>query len=187
MRSILFILAFIIAGPRAFAGPIIDGNVFYFSDSFVYSGTTSTYNRTLWDVSVGMNLSKKGAWVLGWNFDSMSFKDNPGTVTSVSVTDMGPKLSYYIDKARTWSVAFTYDLITKGNYSSGSTTSELRGTAMKFEAGYTPEIWEGVLLGAKLNYYKAAFKEEVVSSSLTKVSYSRTAIYPSFSFIFRWD
>jgi hypothetical protein len=134
-----------------------------------------------------MNLSKKGQWVLGWNYDSMSFSDNPGVITTVAITDMGPKVTYYIDKARTWSLAVTYDLITKAAYNSAGTITELRGTAIKVEAGYTPEMWDGILMGAKINYYKPTFAEEIVSTSLTKVAYGRAVIYPSFAFIFRWD
>jgi hypothetical protein len=168
-------------------GAVVDANIFYFSDTFAYD-TTSTYNRTLWDFFVGMGLTKKNQYIIGWNYDSMSFEDDPGTPTKLSVTDMGPKFMVYFDKERTWVFGFTYDLITKGKYSSGSGTStELRGSALKVEAGYTPPITETILMGFKINYYKASFAEKVIDTSITKKATSRTAIYPSLSFTMRWD
>lgn len=168
--------------------PVFDINVFYFTDGLTYSNVESTYKRTFYDLTVAMPVTKSRRWVLGWNYGSMTFSDNPGTETSLKITDMGPKLMYYLNKDRTWIVGLTYNLISTGDYSSGATVTELRGTSMKFEAGYTPMMWENVMMGAKLNYYKATFKEEVTNqTSLSQVSNSRTTIYPSFSMTIRFD
>lgn len=177
----------ILATPALAAPPVIDANLFYFSDSFTYE-TDSSNSRMMWDIMVGIPISKKGRWVLGWNYDSLSFTDKPTTETTLTVTDMGPKLIYYFDKHKTWAVGLTYNLITKGTYTSGSTNTDLRGTSMKFEAGYLPMMWENVFIGAKINYYKPSFTEEVTNTTqLEQVSYSRTTIYPSFAFTFRFD
>lgn len=169
------------------AGFSFEANVFYFSDSMVYTGTTTTFGRTLWDLAPGMGLDHKNQIVLGWNYGSMSFTDNPGTVTTLTVTDMGPKLTMYLDKDRNWPFAFTYNLISTGNYSSGGSTAQLRGTSMKAEFGYMAEMASGLLLGARINYYKASFNEQVINTTLTKMSNGRTAIYPTFSLVFRWE
>ncbi len=187
LRIIVMAVAF--ASPRVFAvTPVFDINVFYFTDTFTYSSANSTYQRTFYDFMAGFGLTKKKSFVLGWNYDSMTISDNPGADVSLKITDMGPKFMYYFDKDRTWVIGFTYNLITKGAYSSGSTTSELRGTSMKGEVGYLPMMWENVFMGAKLNYYKATFNEEITNTTtLTPVTNSRTVIYPSFSMTIRWD
>jgi hypothetical protein len=184
----LFLAALVFGAAQASAVQFaFDVDVFYFTDSFANNGTTSSYGRTMWDVAPMVGLDNKGTILIGWNYDSMSFTDTPsGTTTSLTVTDMGPKIVYYFNKSRTWVVAFTYDLITKANYSSGSTTAELRGTAMKGELGYMPEMFENIFIGAKINYYKATFSEQVVSTTLTKVTDGRTLIYPTFSATFRF-
>lgn len=137
----------------------------------------------------GFGITKKKSLVLGWDYSSMTFSDNPGTEESLKVTDMGPKLLWYIDKDRTWVVGFTYFLITKGSYTAaGASETELRGSSMKGEFGYLPQMWENVFIGAKLNYYKGSFKEEITNNtSLAQVTDSRTVIYPSFSMTFRWE
>lgn len=169
--------------------PTFDINVFYFTDDMVHS-ETSAYKRTFYDFMIGFAVTKKKSFVVGWNYDAMSFSDNPGTsATTLSVTDMGPKFVYYWDKQREWATAFTYNLITKGSYSAaGGTATELRGSSMRFEAGYTPMMWENIFIGAKIIYYKGTFAEEITGdTALEKVSYGRTAIYPAFAMTIRWD
>ena len=187
LRLWLFILAF--AALPAGATVTVDGNLFYFSDSFATS-TTSTYNRMLWDVAASINLTKKGQLMIGWDYNSASFTDNVNSVsTAVTVTGMGPKLAYYFDKDNKWDLAFTYDLLLKGNDSNGSNTPmELQGTGMKVELGYAPQVADDVYLGLKLNYYSASFSDTITNQTvLTQVSYHRTVIYPSIAFILRWD
>ncbi|MGE4131364.1 MAG: hypothetical protein AB7F86_06980 [Bdellovibrionales bacterium] len=190
MRHLLgALIVSLFISPRAEAvTPIFDINAFYLSDTFTYSSASSVYNRTFYDLMAGFGMTKKGSFVLGWAYSSMSFSDNPGTETKLTITDMGPKIAYYFDKDREWVIGFTYNLITKGTYSSGGSSTEMRGSSMRAELGYVPMMWESVLIGAKLIYYQASFSEEVVNqTTLNGVSNSRKVIYPSLSVTFRWD
>lgn len=191
MKRILILLSILTAGFESHAiKPAFDLNLFYFSDSFTYgSDSPSAYKRLLYDLSANLPLTKKGSFLLGWNYAAYSFTESTDAETSLKVTDMGPKLTYYFDKDRTWVASFTYNLITKGTYSdAGAAETELRGTSMKFEAGYLPQMWENVFMGAKINYYKASFKEEITGqTSLAQVTHSRAVIYPTFAVTFRWD
>ncbi len=167
--------------------PVFDLNLFYLTDSLGYDGTESQYQRTFYDVMAGFPLTKKRRLILGWNYASLTYSDNPGTETSLKITDMGPKLLYYLNKDRTWVVGMIYNLITKADYTAADTT-ELRGSSMRFEFGYTPMMWENVFIGAKLVYYKASFVEEITNqTNLAQVTHSRTTIYPSFTMTFRWE
>lgn len=167
---------------------VFDANVFYFSDSFTYADQPNTYQRLMWDVMPGFTVAYKGRFIIGWNYASYTLSENPGTETSLTISDMGPKFVYYMNRDKTWVVAFTYNLITTGTYTSGGTPTELRGTSMKGELGYTPMMWERVYMGAKLNYYQAAFKEEITGeTALEQVANSRALIYPSFAMTIRWD
>ncbi len=170
--------------------PVFDINVFYFTDTMAHS-TDSAYARTFYDFMIGFPVTKKKRFVVGWNYDVMSFSDDAtgGGATTLSVTDMGPKFAYYLNKDRTWVAALTYNLITTGTYGpAGGTSTELRGTSLRFEAGYTPMMWTNVYIGAKIVYYKATFNEEITANTaLEQVSYGRTAIYPAFAMTIRWD
>jgi hypothetical protein len=182
----LVLFAFVASQAHAVL-PVFDLDVFYFSDSMVYNSSTSTYQRTFYDFMLGMPLSSKGTWVLGWNYDSYSFTDNPGTATTLTISDMGPKLLVSLSKDKTVVFGFSYNLITKGSYNPGTTASELRGTSMRAELGYLPQVTENFFLGVKMNYYKASFTEEVINqTTLSHVTDSRTAIYPSLSMTYRF-
>lgn len=181
--------ALLCSRPAQAVMPVFDINLFYFSDTMAYSQSPQ-YGRTFYDFMVGFPVTKKKSFIVGWNYDGMSFTDNDGTgATTLTITDMGPKFVYYVDKDRTWVLGFTYNLITKGAYTpNGGTQTELRGSSMRFEAGYTPMMWENVFIGAKIVYYKATFAEEITNeTSLEQVSYGRTAIYPAFALTVRWD
>jgi hypothetical protein len=189
IRAFFVFLTLIAITPSANAiGFILDANGFYFSDSFVYSNSTSTTGRTFYDFTAGIALTDKKMIYLGWNYDSYTFSDNPGTAKTLNISDMGPKLIFYIDKDRTWVVALTYNLITNASYSSGATSSTLQGYSYRAEAGYTIHMTEAFLMGAKLNYYTATFAHEVTNTTtINAVSDSRTVIYPSFAFTYRFD
>ncbi|HMN67653.1 MAG TPA: hypothetical protein PKC28_03860 [Bdellovibrionales bacterium] len=109
--------------------------------------------------------------------------------TSLVITDMGPKVIYYLEKARNWQAAVTYNLIGRANYTApGAEATELRGTSYKFEIGYLGQMWDKVFMGAKINYYSASFAEEISGeTSIEKVTHGRAVIYPSFAMTIRWE
>lgn len=186
----LFLALILASRPALAITPVFDINVFYFTDAMAHS-TDSAYARTFYDFMIGFPVTKKKSFVVGWNYDVMSYSDDAGggSPTTLSITDMGPKFAYYLDKSRTWVAALTYNLITTGTYSpAGGTSTELRGTSLRFEAGYTPMMWTNVYIGAKIVYYKATFNEEITgNTALEQVSYGRTSIYPAFAMTIRWD
>lgn len=171
----------------AAVAPVLDVNAFYYSDAFTYSNVESTYKRTMWDLLLGFNVNKRGSWVMGWNYASSTLAENPGTETSLTVKDMGPKVLAFLDKDRSWILGVTYNLITTADYASGSTTTELRGTSLKAELGYMAQMSDVFVMGARLNWYKPSFKEEIDNTTLTDVTHSRAVIYPSFSFTLRFE
>lgn len=184
-----FLLGILISDRANAVAPVLDVDIFYFSDGFIYSSTTKTYTRTFWDVMLGIPVAAKKRFILGWNYDSYGLVDNPGgSPTTLTITDMGPKLMYYLNKDQSWVIAFTYGLINKGSYSSGGAATVLQGSSMRGELGYVPQISESFSVGAKLNYYKATFTEQIANqTTITKVTDSRTLIYPSLVMTLKFD
>jgi len=165
----------------------LDTSLFYLSDSFsATSDTTST--RIFGEFAVTINLDKKGQWVIGWSYNYMSITESGSTTSDFGLTEMGPKLGYYLDKDYIWSIFFTYNFQSKADYSSGSSTAEWRGTSMKGELGFTPAFGENFNAGVKLNYYITNFNEEFTSgTTFSTISNSRSLIYPTIAFIYRFD
>lgn len=189
MRSLgpLLLLAAILSSDRAHAFSM-DTNLFYLSDSFS-SSSDSTSTRMFADLSLNLDLANKGQFTIGWGYSILNLGDNNGsTETSFSLTEMGPRFGYYIDKNKAWAMFFTYNLQAKATYDTGSTPLEWRGSSYKFEFGYRPELFERLRAGMHLIYYSAAFSEELSNSTTyTLISNSRAIIYPAFSLSYHFD
>lgn len=186
LRLLALICILFVHAPKAQALGL-DIDALYYTDNFTYS-EDSSYNRLLWDVGIMFNLDKKGRFVAGWGYGSRHFEeDASGTTTELSITEMGPRFGFYFDKQGAWSLFVTYYLQAKGEYTATDTT-ELRGTSLKGELLFSPVILESFSFGIKLNYYQSSFGEEIIdSTTLESVSYSRSTIYPSLAFSYRWN
>ncbi|MCB0385461.1 MAG: hypothetical protein KDD43_08715 [Bdellovibrionales bacterium] len=166
----------------------IDTNLFYLSDALsVTSDTTAT--KMFLDVSINLDLSKKGDFTIGWGYSIISIGDEAGgTETTFGLTEMGPRFGYYIDKERLWGLFLTYNLQATADYKAGGTEVEWRGSSLKAEIGYRPELTENLLAGMHLIYYSASFSEQLSgSTTFTLVSNSRSIIYPAFTLSYRFD
>lgn len=168
-------------------GFTLDLNAFYMSDTLtVSSDTTST--KIFGDLAAMMSMDRKGRLLLGWSYGYISINESGSTTSEFSLTEMGPKIGYYITKDYLWSVFFVYNLQSTAEYSSGATTAEWRGTSMKAEIGFTPAFSETFYAGLKLNYYLASFDEQFVSgTTFSTISNTRTTIYPTVAFIYRFN
>ena len=183
MRTCLF--TFIMMWSSLSQAFFTDADVFYISDSLSAASDTSI-SRSFLDFSFGMDLTRSGDIVIGWSITSLSTTDSTSTEVTYSTFDMGPKIGYYINKSRSWSAFLTYNLQATATYNSGSTESKWRGTSIKFETAYAPEISEGFYAGIKFNYYSASLVEQFdASDNYSEVSYSRGIMWPSIYLSYR--
>lgn len=165
----------------------LDFGLFYLSDTLtVDSNTTST--RLMGDFAVTINLDRKGQWVIGWSYNTITITESGDNESEFGLTEMGPRLGYYIDKGKIWSLFFTYNMQSQADYSSGVTNAEWRGTSMKGELGFTPAFGENYHAGVRLNYFTASFDEQFTDgTTFSTISNKRSIIYPTFAFIYRFQ
>lgn len=184
---ILFVLIIIFIAPKSYAAFSTEINGFYFSDAFTNSSTSAS-TFTAADFALNLNLNKKGTIALGWAYVMVSSSSTSGsTTTEFAAGDMGPKLSMFLDKDRTWGFSIIYNLLANATYNSGG-GSELkwRGTSLKGDFGWAPAVSDDAFLGLKINYYSAAWTEQLIgSATYSTVSYTRAWIYPTL--YFRWE
>jgi hypothetical protein len=167
---------------------ILDLNLFYFSDTFKISDN-QTSTRMFGDLALGLDVDKKGQWILGWNVGYVSAADqSTGSTTTYTVTEMGPKFGYFLDKERIYGIWATYNLVVNGAYSTGGGTAETwRGSSIKIELGVTPPINTEMFAGVKLIYHSETFNESLIgSTNYSQVAYTRSFIYPSLNFSMRY-
>lgn len=168
---------------------VLDLNAFYYSDTFKIADN-QTQTRIFGDLGLGLDIDKKGQWVLGWNVGYVSAADQDETngPTNYTVTEMGPKVGYFVDKDKIWGVWATYNLVVTGSYTAGGAAAETwRGTSIKIELGVTPPLDTDMYAGVKLIYHSETFSESLIgTTNYAVVAYTRAFIYPSLNFSFRY-
>lgn len=163
----------------------LDFNAFYFSDSLTESATRSNA-RTFFDLAFTIDLDKKGHYVLGWSYGSLSATDSVTTNITYSATEMGPQFGWFFTKDKSWSTFLTYNLQATAKFNDG-TAYEWRGSSYKIAVGYRPMVFDGFYAGIFLNYYAASFSEQLVgTTTFSTISYSRGTIYPTLSFSYNF-
>ncbi len=179
-----FLAVFIILISSSLTHAYVEVSGFYSSDSFT---TSSTYGSTAMflELSVGFKVSKKGHFLVGWNYASYGTTSETTTSETYTSTQMGPRFIWFFTKNKTWNVGLSYNLVTSAAYSDGSSEVEWRGTGTKLDVGYNLELSENSMGCLRLNYSTTAYTEEFIGgTSYGTVSYARTHIYPSIAYIY---
>lgn len=158
----------------------IDLNVLTFTDTFKTS-STNTISRSIYDIGIGTLMGKGDIWMWGLSFSSGAFSDQSTVTTTFTFADLGLKLGLFWTKQKSWFNTITYNFQSTAKYNDGANAVELRGTSIKADVGYAFWPSEFMAIAVKIFYYAPSYKESVASETLTKVSYSRALIYPSFS------
>ena len=172
IRVVLFSLLFTSTPCYAL---LFDLNAFYFSDG-LDSGTENTNNRMFLEFSGAIDLSKKGQIILGWAYTMLTYKAEGTATLEASTADTGPKIGWFLDKQRTWSACFTYNLFANTTFDDGSGEVRWRGKSYKADFG------ESLALGMRINYYSASYSEQFdASDTFSQISNSQGAIFPSLS------
>ena len=183
-----FAFAAATAKPASALAYFFDFNGFYLSDSSVVSSSSSASSKMTYEATLGVNIDKKGAWMVGWNYGALSFSDTvAGSATTYSSTQMGPKFYVFFDKPHSWFLAAAYNLVTKATYQSGSSPSEAwAGTAYSGSLGYQFEVSSGMSLGLRLTYSAATYSQSAVGATYKDISDTRSVIYPAIGFMGVW-
>lgn len=168
----------------------VDANLFYFSDS-LESTSENTSTDTFYDVAVTINLDKRGRFFTGWSYGSLTSDRGDSGVPSITITDMGPIFGWHINRDNNWVLVAVYNLISTADFTeaSSATNEEWRGSSYKVSFGYKGYVVEEMFqAGLYLNYYGSSFSESVSSgTTLSNVSYSKSAIYPSILLSYRFE
>ncbi len=181
-RIILVLLFFVSFEMKA---ANLELNGFYFTDSFSSTSTLASTYMTA-DGAVNLNLNKKGTLTIGWAYTMINDVATASSTATFTTADMGPRFGWFLNKEKTWGLGLAYNIISNATYDGSGTAVKWRGTSLKTDFGYAPEISENMYCGFRINYYSGSWIEQLVgSSTYSTVSYTRTWMYPSL--YFRWE
>lgn len=164
-----------------------DLNLFYFTDELSLDDKDSS-DRTFYTVFLGFIVDRDARYHIGWNYATYQTTDKISDVENkYSSTQMGPSFVMYLNRARSWRLGLSYNLITTGKFEgNGDPEVEWRGTGLAVELGYRYRMGERSSIGLSLNYSSTSYNEEFIDTTKEDVSYSRTHIYPSIAMGFEF-
>lgn len=180
MKFKLFFIVFfaLLLRPYLSNAAVVDINTTMLTDQYQGS-SNSSISRTMYDASVGFAVDKKNTVLLSFAFGSVATSDSTSSTATYTGTDMGIRITYLPTRSKSWTIATTYNFQSRASYNSGTTTTEQRGTSLKFDIGYNYWLGEYFAICGRINYYQATLTEEITNStSLATVAYSRTQLYP---------
>ncbi|UXR65148.1 hypothetical protein EZJ49_02660 [Bdellovibrio bacteriovorus] len=182
MKKLLPLL-FLIVSSTAQAGFLLEVGGTYMADTL---STSETRTSTKYFYNLGALFSlKKNIWG-GWNYSGISHTDKDTATTTYSSVDTGPYLKWQFGRNQLYSLSMAYNILSKGQFSDGTTTEEWTGTSMWFQFGVMPEVREGLHLGASLNYYLATYSKKTVSGVESNDSNSKSWIFPMLTLTKQW-
>lgn len=165
------------------AGTLFEVGATYLSES-IATPTSQTSSKYFYNAAILFSLNKT-TWG-GWNFSGMSHSETATTTTDFASQDTGPYLKWQFGRNELFSLSAAYNITSKATYSNGSSTENWEGTSIWVQWGVTPELKEGLHIGASLNYYSANYTKKIVSSVESSASNSKTWIFPMLTLTKNW-
>lgn len=186
-----FLSLLILMGISVFSASLAEAHfelsAFYFSTAETASQNTAV-NYMNYDLAIGFSVDKSGQYLVGWGYGNHTASERSSGASAASTynsTHMGPRFLWMIGKEKAWSLGFGYYLVTQASSkAAGGSTETWKGTTMLADLGYNVPVADNMFAAIRLNYSLASFNEKLVDgSTFSKVSYNRTLIYPSLSYV----
>ena len=163
----------------------LDG--FLSTDNFKNSETTAD-SKSVYSLDFLANLDNKKQFYAGFHVGQVAVTETLAstTTTTFSSLDMGPFIAYMFDQKGSFSLSLGYNVKSTGTYNDGTNLAAGSGTSVLASFGVMPAFGENFYLGFKLNYYAATYTKEVVTTTASDISYTRTLVYPTFGLAWRY-
>lgn len=85
-----------------------------------------------------------------------------------------------------FSVGGAYNILSRATYSDGTTPETWQGTSLWLQLGVSPEVRNGLHIGASINYYLANYNKKTVSNVESSASNSKSWIFPMLTVSKEW-
>ncbi|HXH32402.1 MAG TPA: hypothetical protein VNJ01_16495 [Bacteriovoracaceae bacterium] len=146
------------------------------------SSSTGEYDtsRTFHNLFLGASVNGKKTLFFGWNINSWASSLQQGSApeNSYSMTEMGPKIHWFISDNYNVYLSAEWNPYAKGTRDKVGTSRDISGSSIGVGAGYRFKLSRLVGLGAGLHYHSLSIKEEKVGSTEQDVSDGVTNIMP---------
>ncbi len=86
--------------------------------------------------------------------------DSGTTDSSYTSQDTGPYVKWQFGRDEIFSLSAAYNILSRATFSEDSTSEKWEGTSFWLQFGVSPEVKEGLHVGASLNYYLASYTKK---------------------------
>ena len=158
----------------------------YFSDSDdVEEFSYSKMNNMIF---VGASIDRSQQIFLGQSIQmwSKSHEVDGGDVSEISITELGPRIIYFLDQARRWGFSATYNPYCIGTRTVAGQEETISGSSYMASMGYQLYVTKTFQMGASINYYGVSISEKSISNTETDVSESYSGIIPMLEFAMKF-
>lgn len=136
-------------------------------------------SRTFHKVLLGASVNGRKTLFFGWNINSWSSDLTQGsTEANYSLTEMGPRLTYFFSDSYNTYVTAEWNPYAKGERELGGTARDISGSSMSFGLGYRFKLSRLFGLGAAIHYHNLNIKEEKIDSTEETVSDKISNVMP---------
>lgn len=147
----------------------------YSSDTEDSNGVEVESSKTFHKILLGASVNQRKTLFFGWNINSWSTTyESGGTESEFSVTEMGPRFTYFFSEEYNWYITGEWNPYAKGD----RTNDEISGNSTSFGGGYRFKVSRMIGLGAGLHYHSLNIKESKVGSTENNVSDKKTSLMP---------
>lgn len=181
MHKILLFLIIISSAQLADAAFFMQYSLNYESDTDSGDAQEFTYSKMNNSIFIAATLDPGKLFSIGQNFTIWNKSQSKGsgdTATSLSLTELGPKMLFYFSRNRSWFSSITYNFYVSGSGETSGTSVEVTGSSIVAAVGYHYKISRLFALGASLNYHQSTITSQVTDSTTSEVSNVYTSIYP---------
>lgn len=188
MRILFFILGpLLFVLNNTYAGVFAQYSLGHDSDADTVANSTFTYSRMQNMLYVGATIGADQKLVFGWNFYlwNRSQKAGTGTTQEVSLTELGPRITYFFNMERNFYISAAYHPYVKGTIT-GTQNEEVSGSGYLASMGYQHKASKLIYIGASLNYQATGIDKSTVAQTESTVSYKYNMIYPLIEISFRF-
>lgn len=180
---ILFVL--LTFSPMASAKLMVEVFNNFTSSSDDHSGTFDFSSMTN-GFFFGATLSKKKVY-FGQSLIQYSRSFNDGSSTEVSILELGPRFTFFLNEACTWHINAIWNPYAKGDRTSSGATESMDGWSYEIALGYQHKVTKTFYMGATIAYHSLSITSVTNNSNTeSETSYTYSSIYPMITLNFRF-
>ncbi len=188
VKFVIFLFFYSLLCTPSFAGLYIHPRLGYHTGDDSQEG--QNYSSTYYGSLLGATFGRNDRFVIGVNINQWTKVHKGSEALSeaeVSLLEMGPMLSAFLNKSQTIFASFAYNMHAKGERTlSDGTSQEISGSSMLGQLGYVVKFSRSIFLGVSMNYHSVSIDSSVVGSTEADETDSYSTIYPSIDLSIRF-